>query len=362
MRYFTLIFVLLAASLAAHAAPRQVAKKAPTVRLKATPLSPQKLRGQIAYTQKRDVWVMDPDTRKKHFLFAGDVTTRIPNRANYDYWVQNFAFSPDLKSLVANVMNDASLNGSSEIFIFPLDGGPGRRLTFDNWRFPKTGPRWSPDGKRIVYTRGTNYIPAGHFSKEVRVMDADGSNNRVVAGTIEEGGPAAFDPFWSRDSKQLLFLFFKGNLDYAGYDGREIETVTAALDGSNQQSFDGNWSIFDVPSVARNGRAGAELVPHPDYERVRVLRVFSYAPKTPLSRVWTELGGFVFDGRVAPDAEGKRVAFGGQISRYVVDAQGFLRPRDLEEWDIYLADNNAGEDKGKMPRLLVQNARLAVWL
>ena len=91
--------------------------------------------------------------------------------------------SPAAPLVAAVVEEDAR----AHLALYPLDGGPGRRLTADVapsgarlW-----GPRdidWSPDGKRIAFERD-----GGGVFRDIFRMKADGTNsfNLTDSGILE---------------------------------------------------------------------------------------------------------------------------------------------------------------------------------
>ena len=95
--------------------------------------------------------------------------------------------SPDGQQLVFA----SARSGGFELWIASIDGSHLRRMTYFNG--PETGyPRWSPDGKRIVF----NSYPGGQPA--IFIMQA--GNGRPWRRTDGEM------PFWSEDGTWIYFL------------------------------------------------------------------------------------------------------------------------------------------------------------
>jgi Tol biopolymer transport system component len=87
-------------------------------------------------------------------------------------------------------------SGRSQLVLLRADqpGAPWKRLTSGN--AGAVDPVWSPDGKRIAYTRN-----AGPGQSDIWVVNADGTGNRAVTS-----GPARdMDPSWSADGAWIAF-------------------------------------------------------------------------------------------------------------------------------------------------------------
>lgn len=89
--------------------------------------------------------------------------------------------------------------------------------TDDRW------PSWSPDGNRIAFMRNQPNIPAGYFIPDIYVMDADGSNQeQLTTWDYYDEYPA-----WSPDGQSIAYISDQG------YASREVMLMDA--DGSNKR-------------------------------------------------------------------------------------------------------------------------------
>jgi dipeptidyl aminopeptidase/acylaminoacyl peptidase len=77
----------------------------------------------------------------------------------------------------------------NQIYVAPIGGGEPKQLT--NGATSASGPRWSPDGKKIAYVTGG----------QIWVMDADGDDKEQVTKLSTGAG----GPVWSADGKWIAF-------------------------------------------------------------------------------------------------------------------------------------------------------------
>jgi len=231
-------------------------------------------------------------------------------------------------------------------------------------------PRWSPDGKRIVFqsNRDGNY--------EIYVMNADGSGQTRVTHQFE----ADRQPDWSPDGKRIVFQSFRGASSYSGFmtadlwsmdpDGANLVQITATAEAESTPRYspDGSRIVYVSGPPGDPHLMVSYATPGPAGYRPRELKSSQWPlPKDLANPVWSRDGMWIFfdasegvidtdlmavsviDGTrksllnyryhsfyPAPSPDGKRLAFGANLRR---------APR---QWDIMLI----GMD-GKNPVKLV---------
>jgi Tol biopolymer transport system component len=142
-------------------------------------------------------------------------------------------WSPDGAKLVFVGCRDAGDGRTCEIETMNRDGTERRRLT-TNHAF-ETDPSWSPDGAKITYVRMEAQSHDQHF--EIYVMNADGSDARRLTNDDTADG----SPDWSPDGLKIAFVSNRAPSarclfhDCVGYtpelyvmdaDGSDVERLT----------------------------------------------------------------------------------------------------------------------------------------
>jgi dipeptidyl aminopeptidase/acylaminoacyl peptidase len=233
-------------------------------------------------------------------------------------------------------------------------------------------PRWSPDGKYIVFT----WDRAG--VSNLFVANADGHGNAVAVTSFSEG--QVDDAFWSRDS-QTIFFPHNGDLWQTGVSGGAPKPVwtTAALeseitpspdglrvafvrhiagtpDGADHKSElvvrslgDGSESVVaqDNVSIRRPiwSPDGASLAYAAGSKTINHDETPEYSGKKIIYRIWEYLPGQVYARKTnggQPVAIGTPGEYGGlawlDATHLVYDRQ----TKDFKKYSIYVADAGRG--------------------
>ncbi len=253
-------------------------------------------------------------------------------------WIFGFVWSPDGRTIAFESMRD----GNSEIYVVNADGSGQRRLTRNPAR--DFAPAWSPDGQRIAFVRDRDRIrirgrPRTH-RPEVYVMNADGSRQvRLVRRGRQ--------PLWSPDGRRLAFTRGQGggSAYVVNVDGSGERNVTRGPVGDFTWSPDGRRIAFDserdgnseiyvvnadgggLRRLTRN--AGRDLAPawSPDGRRIafagsRGIHVMNADGSRQRNLMRKPMRDFA----PAWSPDGRRIAFGslrdGNAEIYVMNADG----------------------------------------
>jgi Tol biopolymer transport system component len=131
------------------------------------------------------------------------------------------ALSPDGRWLAFIRVPDWDAPGAG-LFVVPATGGKPKRLTPD--AMDAGYPRWSPDGRSILFTQG--YHSKGSTGP-LWVVAADSGDPHPLAAL---GGPGwAFEGDWSPNGSEIVFKYYE-----QGWDHNELHIATTV--GADEQT------------------------------------------------------------------------------------------------------------------------------
>ncbi|MDQ1317293.1 MAG: TolB protein, partial [Candidatus Poribacteria bacterium] len=143
---------------------------------------------------------------------------RVKNLSNSDTNDFDPSWSFDGKHIAFIVENGVPPNGPWYMNIMDADGSNRRQVTkkTDNNELREFYPSFSPSGKKLIFTRSTNWnwfctpnTPPAQF--KIYTIDIDGSNERYLTD--------GYYAKWSPDGKKIVFQE-KGNIIIMDTDGK----------------------------------------------------------------------------------------------------------------------------------------------
>ena len=218
------------------------------------------------------------------------------------------------------VANSTGLEADADLAVVPIMGGTPRRLGDLRVTNPLTavrssvgvelynfGAAWSPDGSRLVYTRGA----------DVRVARADGTDLRALVTTPG----AAFSPRWSPDGERVRY-----SVEDVKTGGLTLWDVK--VDGGGARNLLAGWSAAENPccgSWTPDGRYYVFEAAGNLWARREDVDVFRRHSNQPVQLTF---GPIRFSG-VMPSRDGRRLfALGdeskGRLARYDTGSRHFV--------------------------------------
>lgn len=211
--------------------------------------------------------------------------------------------TPPADAIVFDQASSDSLGARIEIAYVPAGGGDVVAVTTAG----KAGmvaaePRWSPDGSQIAFVMGrrgqlTRYAGGG----DIYVINADGTGIRRLAG-----GNAS-SPAWSPDGSRIVYVHNQGQ-----------QLVIMDADGSNQQVIAHARGYYQRPAWSPDGRSIVyQSTPGVDRE---ITAIFTIRSDGAGERQLTD--GSASEGFPAWSPDGSRIAYSAGERLWIMDADG----------------------------------------
>ncbi|MDE0325984.1 MAG: DPP IV N-terminal domain-containing protein [Candidatus Poribacteria bacterium] len=174
---------------------------------------------KIVFRVDGDIYIMNDDGSGKRRLTRNTVS-----KDRHARW------SPDGKKIVfTRYMDKKKILTSAELFIMNADGTDPQRITYNN--VSDEFPSWSPDGKRIVFQSHVNE----RAKPGLYVIELATRNVTQLTGVKNELGSGV--PDWSPDGTQIVYTKYIVNRDgnTHGHPHKNIYVMSA--NGDDQRPF-----------------------------------------------------------------------------------------------------------------------------
>ena len=242
---------------------------------------------------------LSPDGRKIAYINRGEIfamparepgpSTRVTETAGAEGQIM---WSPDSRKIVYSSDRDGAWH------LYSYDFGTRAETQLTRGAMNDIVPRWSPDGSTIAYVHGV---------RELRLIDANGQNDRLLAAGYFDR-PPFISPrahVWSPDSKWVAYIGGEDRgfsntyvVPAAGGTPRSVSFLPNSNSGTLSWSTDGTFLIMDTGQRTESGQAvRIDLVPRtPRFREDQFRDLFGPTPQpspaTPPAR----------DSSVAPGA------------------------------------------------------------
>ncbi len=247
--------------------------------------------------ERFDIWLVDRD---------GETERNVTNQP--DVMHRDIAWSPD-GTRIAYVAN---ADGKA-FAVHVMDVATGKKRALDDGRFDDERPRWSPDGKRLMFTSRREAV---RTNSDLYVISAEGGTPTKLETRDVDGESLEGD--WSADGTRIAFTT---NVR------RRYETAVATIEGDKVTRVEPlTRSIFDETKPAWRPDGRAVLYQHNEDAEVSIRRVFvvSHADHAVADR-----SGVHDSIRVGPD---------GDLVAYVFSGA-------REPWDVYVTRERMTEPR-----------------
>jgi len=228
---------------------------------------------------------------------------------------RGLTFSPDGNSIYF-IRERKDIYTFKDLYAMPILGGPYRLLTRDI----DTPVSFSPDGHQFVYTRG---IPPPD-ANEIRVANADGSNDRLLATIFDTSFSFQAGAAWSPDGGTIAVSFMlRGKRS-----GYAIDSISA-VDGSVQEVFrnagvigrplwlpESDKVLVDVDDSTGRGQLWTITLPQGERRRVTNdlanwgIRIDTTRDARKVAAIQWSLSANIWEGPAANPSEARQITFG----------------------------------------------------
>jgi dipeptidyl aminopeptidase/acylaminoacyl peptidase len=198
------------------------------------------------YHYKQDVEGYRYKKTHTHLYLFDLATKKLDTLTRGAYDEGSAVWSPDGSAIafVSNRTSDPDKNENTDIYVIDARAGATVRPLTD-WKGSDNGPRWSPDGREIAYTRSVSDEDYHMYDEAVLcVVPSGGGTPRLLSRSLDR--PVS-NPKWSRDGSSITAL--------VADDRQQYVATFAAADGKMTKVADGQ-RVFTALEPVSDPAAG----------------------------------------------------------------------------------------------------------
>lgn len=196
-----------------------------------------------------------------------------------DYTVSSFSWSPDNRRIAfsATVNPDLVQNGTADIYLLDLSTNAVRKVV--DLAGPDNGPRWSPDGRMLVFSSAMGNPKSFHANSRLAVVPVEGGVPRSITDGFDEQ-PGLID--WYADG-----IYFGASQKTASHLFRVDPTT-----GKTTRLSQPDTLMLGGASVTRDGRSVAFTAASPTtLSEIYVSSIQPFAPRR-LTTMTDQVNGY----------------------------------------------------------------------
>ncbi len=196
-----------------------------------------------------------------------------------DYTVSSFSWSPDNRRIAfsATVNPDLVQNGTADIYLLDLSTNAVRKVV--DLAGPDNGPRWSPDGRMLVFSSAMGNPKSFHANSRLAVVPVEGGVPRSITDGFDEQ-PGLID--WYADG-----IYFGASQKTASHLFRVDPTT-----GKTTRLSQPDTLMLGGASVTRDGRSVVFTAASPTtLSEIYVSSIQPFAPRR-LTTMTDQVSGY----------------------------------------------------------------------
>jgi dipeptidyl aminopeptidase/acylaminoacyl peptidase len=169
------------------------------------------------------------DARRDHIYVIDVASKKVVQVTSGDFDDSGPRWSPDGRRIafVSRRGTDPERDNNSDIYVVEAAAG-ATPVQLTTWRGPERSPVWSPDGAWIAYLQGSEPEISAYTQDQLAVVASAGGAPRYLTASLDRD---VSNPTWARDGKSITMLVADDRAVYVASVSLADGRITHVLDG-----------------------------------------------------------------------------------------------------------------------------------